>query len=230
MRALVIISLLLAALFLSPALGAFAIAAKVGSTFLLFLFAVTAGGPRVLLGALGMGVLGDLLLELPRLATLGPDTLFLLGLISFLVGHLFYVVLFLSHSTRKISLPRMLNNLLIVLLLVGVLALLWPHLGAMRIPVLFYSLALSAMGISAQYSRFPDLVALGALSFVVSDAMLAFTRFLEPFPNSTIYIWLTYYVAQLSITLGVIGFLKRVEKLAREITEQESRRGPHIDS
>ncbi len=227
MRALIIVSILLGALFLSPALGPFGVAAKVGSTFLLLLYVALSGAPRLLLGAIGFGVLGDLLLELPRLGTLGTTSLFLLGLCAFLIGHLFYIVLFLTHATKRIPLPRMLTNLLIVLLLVGVLALLWPHLGAMRVPVLLYSLALSAMGISAQYSRFPDLVALGALSFVVSDAMLAFTRFLEPFPNSNIYIWLTYYVAQLSITVGVIGFLQRVQRVARELVDQERKGGPH---
>ncbi len=82
---------------------------------------------------------------------------------------------------------------------------LWPGLGPMRIPVLAYSLVLTAMALTAQWSRYGTVVAVGALSFVASDTMLAMSIFRHPFGGSRVLVWVTYYAAQSMIAAGVVG-------------------------
>jgi uncharacterized membrane protein YhhN len=74
--------------------------------------------------------------------------------------------------------------------------------------VIAYSAALSAMAILAQFSRFPNLVAIGALPFFASDTLLALSIFGHPFAGSRPLVWITYYAAQLMITLGVVSVPK----------------------
>lgn len=48
------------------------------------------------------------------------------------------------------------------------------------------------------------LCAIGAISFAVSDGLIAFNKFYSPIEYSDISIMLTYYVAQLGITLSIL--------------------------
>lgn len=209
MRSLLILSLLLAVLYLSPVIGPLAIAAKVGSIILLLILALVERGPAPLVGALSFGAIGDFLLAVPRFGRFGDEQLFIAGLVSFLLGHLCYIALFVRNRadsrTRRMRVTNILNIVLILAFLVGVLVVIWPMLGAMRGAVLLYAAALGGMAVAAQFSKFPELVSLGALSFVISDAMLAFTRFGQPFAHSRGFIWFTYYIAQAAICLGVLA-------------------------
>ena len=75
---------------------------------------------------------------------------------------------------------------------------------ALLIPVIAYALVLGAMAISAILADLGNpLAAIGALCFVASDAMLAISKFRSPFPGHEPLIWITYYLAQLFIFLGV---------------------------
>jgi uncharacterized membrane protein YhhN len=77
-------------------------------------------------------------------------------------------------------------------------------LGPLLIPVVVYALVLAAMAISALLADLGNpLAAIGALSFVASDAMLAIGKFDGAFPGHGPLIWVTYYLAQLFIFLGV---------------------------
>ena len=103
-------------------------------------------------GALALSSLGDFLLGVRRLGRLDGESLFLLGLGSFLIAHLVYIALF--HKFRawvwwKPSPARVLGVLAILVALGSVLGILQQSLGSMLIPVVVYSLVLSCMGISA---------------------------------------------------------------------------------
>ena len=77
-------------------------------------------------------------------------------------------------------------------------------LGPLLLPVVVYALVLAAMAISAQLTELGNpLAALGALCFVASDAMLAIGKFRGPFSGQEPLVWITYYLAQLLIFLGV---------------------------
>jgi uncharacterized membrane protein YhhN len=46
--------------------------------------------------------------------------------------------------------------------------------------------------------------AIGGISFVVSDALIAFDKFYTPIEHSKIMVMVTYYVAQLGFTLATL--------------------------
>ncbi len=158
-------------------------------------------------GALALSAVGDFLLGVRRLGSLDGESLFLLGLGSFLLAHLVYIALFRRYRAkvwRKPGAARMFGVLAILVALGVMLGILWPSLGSMVIPVVVYSLVLCGMSISAMLAdlRTPW-AGVGALLFIVSDAMLAISKFRGPFPGNLQLIWITYYSAQFLILSGV---------------------------
>lgn len=155
---------------------------------------------RSVLAGLLLSTLGDIWLMLPWDA-------FVAGLASFLAAHLAYLFAF----TRRVRLqPWRWPFLAYAVLAAAVLALLWPRLpDALRVPVLIYVVALAAMAAQAavvalqQPSRSAGAAALGGLSFVVSDALLAIDRFHTPLPLAPLWVLASYWVAQLLIGRSV---------------------------
>ncbi len=132
---------------------------------------------------------------------------FLLGLVSFLLGHIAYVVAFAClvrvHNWFE---PLALAPLAAAAL---VLAYLWPHLGKMRVPVIAYVLAIVLMvvGALAVYRASPGvlpesparLVAIGALLFFASDVSVAKGRFVRARVVDKLWGLPAYYIGQLCI-------------------------------
>ncbi len=163
---------------------------------------------NTLLGsALTLGALGDLFLGVRQLGSLDAEKLFLFGLAAFLLGHLVYIAMFRKYratSGWKADWLRWLGVLLVVITLGAVLGALRNSLGTLLVPVVVYALVLAGMAISAQLTELGSpLAALGGLCFVASDAMLALGKFNGPFPGQEPLVWITYYLAQLLIFLGV---------------------------
>jgi uncharacterized membrane protein YhhN len=182
-----------------------AVTLKVGSILLL---AFLGFGVDKLLGcALAISALGDFLLGVPNLGSLTGEKLFLFGLGSFLLAHLVYIAMFRryhAHESRKLSPAQLAGIAAILIVLTSMLAMLWNSLGPLLIPVVVYALVLCTMGVSAMLADLGNsLAAIGALSFIASDAMLAISKFRAPFASHEPLIWLTYYAAQLLIFLGV---------------------------
>lgn len=162
---------------------------------------------RLLGAALAISSVGDFLLGLRRLRSLDSESLFLLGLGSFLLAHLVYIAMFRKYRLLdwwRSGPARSLGVLTILVALGSVLQILRHSLGPMLIPVVVYSLVLCAMGISAMLADLGSPKAcFGALLFISSDAMLAIGKFRGPFPGQDQFIWITYYAAQVLILLGV---------------------------
>jgi uncharacterized membrane protein YhhN len=162
---------------------------------------------RLLGAALVVSSCGDFLLGVRRLGPLDRESLFLCGLVSFLVAHLCYIALFRKYRVSiwwKPGPARMLGVLTIVAGLGSVLGFLRGALGSMLIPVVVYSLVLSCMGISAVLADLgTPLAGIGALLFIASDAMIAINKFHGPFPGAEPLIWISYYLAQVLILCGV---------------------------
>jgi len=191
----------------------FGVVFKVAAIALLVVVAATVKEPRkLLILALSFSALGDLLLDVKKLGPLGPVQLFLFGLSAFLIAHLFYVAMFVKERSSNIGAARKAACITVVVVALTSLSVLWPNLAEMRIPVLAYSAVLTAMAITAQRSRFGKSVAIGALFFVASDTMLAMSIFGHSFAGSRILVWITYYAAQLMITLGVVHATSRNEQ------------------
>jgi uncharacterized membrane protein YhhN len=140
--------------------------------------------------ALVLSTAGDVLL-LAR-----TDRAFLAGLVSFLLAHLAYAAAFAPISSRPtILLP------VVVVAVAGVMAWLWPRLGAMRLPVLAYCTVIGAMAWLA--FGVPDpLVRLGALLFVMSDLFVARGRFVRPGKLNQLVGWPLYFGGQFLLALS----------------------------
>jgi uncharacterized membrane protein YhhN len=174
----------------------------------IFLLAVLGLRVNALLGAaLALSSVGDFLLGIRRLGNLDGESLFLLGLVLFLIAHLLYIALFRKYRGpiwRKPNWVRVCGVLAILVVLGSVLGVLHRSLGSMLIPVVVYSLVLACMGISAILADLgTPLAGFGALLFIASDAMIAISKFRGSFLGNQQLIWITYYSAQLLILRGV---------------------------
>jgi uncharacterized membrane protein YhhN len=163
---------------------------------------------HLLLAGLILCLIGDFFLALPQKA------MFLAGLISFLLGHVLYVLafFFVASISGLIIWPGV-----AVVLIVSGSVFLWlrPHLGGMKVPVFFYVVIISLMVIGA-WSILIDcsltmesriVIFAGALLFYVSDIFVARDRFLKKeFLNRLIGLPL-YYAGQflLAFSVGLIG-------------------------
>ncbi|MES2418815.1 MAG: lysoplasmalogenase [Bacteroidota bacterium] len=160
-------------------------------------------------GGLVFGLMGDVCLMFQD-----QDPLFFIyGLISFLIGHIFYITAF---YLDYISNPKLGKNYtrwaigIFGLFCLTFYLVLRPHLGEMQIPVLVYALVISLMAIMAvnRYGRINSLsfklVFIGAILFLISDSLLAFDKFVIHFSYAGVLIMSTYMLAQYLITVGNI--------------------------
>ena len=135
--------------------------------------------------------------------------MFLFGLVSFLLGHVCYVMGFVwIAGLSKITLMGV-----FVTLTVGAFVYAWlkPHLGTMKKPVIAYILVISCMVIGAwsvlgeprQPLTARLLIFIGASSFYISDIFVARDRFLKrSFINRLLGLPL-YYLAQFMIAFSI---------------------------
>ncbi len=137
--------------------------------------------------------------------------LFIPGLVSFLLTHILYIVYFLSLPGSRTSLLKTAPylGLLVIAYGVALVYILYPSLGALKIPVLIYATVIMSMLLASIhiYNRVPRragrLFIAGACFFVLSDSLLAFNKFHSPlaFP---FLIMITYCVAQYLIVKGFL--------------------------
>lgn len=152
-----------------------------------------------------IALLGTLALALSWLGdvTLGSvaEFSFLVGLGFFLLAHLAYIALFLRRMKTS---PLRAWALAYVVWWIALLAILWPHLGDLLLPVAVYGLVLGAMGaIALSCNRW---IAVGGVLFAVSDSLLGINRFHPDFewPLVHVAIMLSYLAAQGLIAYGVV--------------------------
>jgi len=155
----------------------------------------------VLFLALVGSVTGDVLLAVPH------EQSFVRGLMGFMAAHVFFIILFVSNRQpmKEVgTLPIRTASLLWVVAFAAAFFM-YDALGDMRMYVFTYTAVLTAMASTALLSKFPiRLTGTGAVLFVISDAVLGANQFLSV-PAWTGYIvWITYYLAQLMITMGVM--------------------------
>ncbi|WP_282698185.1 lysoplasmalogenase [Streptomyces sp. CC208A] len=159
---------------------------------LLAAYAATRGAPRLLLAALLFGWGGDVFL------LSGADWAFLVGMGSFALGHVCYLVLFGRRRTSPLL------GVLYAVALLGTVAALWPDLPAeLRIPVAGYSLLLTAMAYRS--SALGVLAGAGGALFLLSDTLIATGVADWPqLPAPDFWVMLTYLAAQYLLTTGVL--------------------------
>ena len=135
------------------------------------------------------------------------EDFFLIGLSCFLVMQVLYTITFLKDRVNDILL-MIYRSLPILFISIAVIAYLWNGLGEMRIPVAIYTAAISMMVISALIRRsnvtwyLP--VVTGVLLFMVSDALIALSKFGPTFTGIEYGVMATYMLAQYLIVRGMI--------------------------
>lgn len=150
----------------------------------------------------------------------GISSFFLLGLVSFLIGHVLYILSYRyfrwSDTSRELlGTQKVRFALPIVLAGTGLVVVLYPSLGDLKIPVMIYALVLTLMVLNAifRYGRTSSAsfwhTLSGAVFFMISDSLLAINKFMDPLPHASLLIMLSYITAQYFI---VEGMLKHVEE------------------
>jgi uncharacterized membrane protein YhhN len=121
---------------------------------------------------------------------------FVLGLLSFLLAHIFYGIAFIKR-VNKLQLTASIPFYLIAFILSYIL---YTHLGEMLIPVLIYIFVIMTMVWRAYMQRKWEKSAffafLGAILFAVSDSNIAITKFMFDYPFSGIITMVLYWSAQ----------------------------------
>jgi uncharacterized membrane protein YhhN len=137
---------------------------------------------------------------------LWPKQGFLPGLIAFLLAHLAYIGAFCV-PVRFAAKPIVFVGYAVLAVLI--LSRLWPGVPtALRLPVVAYVVCLATMaaqaaawwrsraGTPATDAHLARAAALGGLLFMASDSLLAINKFATPLPLASLWILLTYWVAQ----------------------------------
>jgi len=155
--------------------------------------------------ALIFGWLGDvLLIKMSNLLC------FRLGLASFLLGHIFYIVMMIIYS-QPLNITVLIISIIAAVCYAIIIYKFVKPTNEMKIPVIAYETILMTMAIFAvqlfftQGGKFGALVLAGSLCFIASDSMLALLTFRKKALN--VPVMLTYIAAQLLIVLGfaVVG-------------------------
>ncbi len=167
-----------------------------------------------LLSALLFSWIGDIILMFSDKGEL----FFIFGLVSFLIAHIIFIVLFIKQDTEDKPVNKTLLGLGVVAVIAYLsimLSTLYPSLGGLKIPVTVYAICISTMlamsirGALAWRKPMNLLILGGALSFVTSDSLLAINKFYTPLPKASFLIMITYLVAQYLITDGVLKLNNR---------------------
>lgn len=162
-----------------------------------------------IIAALVFSWLGDVLLMFQQ----EKPIFFLLGLSAFLIAHIFYILFF--HQVRVNEQVKSSWWLLaiVVIYYAVLMAVLYPKLGDMKVPVPVYGIVISFMLLLALHmlyiknSKAGQLMMTGAVLFILSDSVLAINKFYQPFEAAGLVIMLTYGMAQLLITKGAIAYI-----------------------
>jgi uncharacterized membrane protein YhhN len=163
--------------------------------------------------ALVFGWIGDVLLIKGK-----NKTNFLLGLTSFLTGHLFYIASFLyilgffyfERLALKLDIASILVFIPVVFVLAMVVFRLVKPVKGLRLPVILYMTVLVVMNlIGFQVFLFnPGLAGLlilsGCFCFMISDTVLAYYTFRKIKISASVLIMYFYIIAQAKIIIGLL--------------------------
>lgn len=163
---------------------------------------------RSLIIALLCGLMGDLAL----MPATQFDHSFLIGLVSFLLGHLAYIHVFIKLGEKyEGSIAKQLLALGFSFYAVWIYANLYPNIvdEGLAIPVFVYCFILIALAFVATFGREGAgyrVRLLGVGFFVISDSALAWGAFIWQTPLLNAFVIATYCLAQIFIVHGVIQY------------------------
>ena len=163
----------------------------------------------------GIGIFMSLLGDMALLSS--SDRMFLLGLVAFLLTHVFYLIGFKDELLNFTAW----STVLILFIYVNSVRLLRRIAsamqangkGALSIPVIVYGLVISLMLYAAMATMYDPawktsaalLVTVGAILFWISDLILAWNKFVSPLKRGRILNILSYHLGQIGLIAGVIN-------------------------
>lgn len=139
-------------------------------------------------------------------------TFFILGLGAFLLTHIAYIFAFYKLPSKASLKFSVITSSVFLIYSIGLAYLLWPGLGSMKIPVVAYAIVLTAMGIYGIIKNIgaSNLIMAGTILFIISDSLIAYTKFVEPLTNSSFFIMSTYITAQYLLVKGLSNRINKV--------------------
>jgi uncharacterized membrane protein YhhN len=162
----------------------------------------------LVMGALWFAFLGDVFLMFST-----RKIFFILGLGSFLLCHIFYIIYFIRADMFPSGVPALFWLALIAYVTAGttLYMMLKRNLGDMKLPVIIYIFTILFMSFlcAARYYHFKETAFwhpfAGSLLFIISDAILAFNHFKKTIRFSGVLVMSTYILAQLLIIFGILA-------------------------
>ncbi len=159
---------------------------------------------------LAFSLAGDVFLML-------PSERFIAGLVSFLLAHICYIIGL--NPIPPLKTPHLIAATLILVLVAMPASQIYRRIAAglqtrhqdqLKLPVLAYTIVISVMLISALFTMLRGswpaaqalLVSAGAASFFLSDAILAWNKFVSPLSRGRMWNMITYHLGQMMIALG----------------------------
>lgn len=165
-----------------------------------------------LIAALLFSWAGDIAL----LFALKNELNFIAGLAAFLLAHFAYIITFRNYRNKAMTGKlKAYYYLPVIAYALFLYSLIYKGLNEMKLPVLIYSIVLAAMGMAAlsRYKKTDSysfiFVTAGALFFILSDSIIALNKFRSSVANASIYIMLTYIIAQYLIVTGCMLHIKQ---------------------
>jgi len=137
------------------------------------------------------------------------DDMFIAGLASFLVAHIFYIIAYQKTGAGKGRI-RPFDIAAFSLYGIALIWILYPGLGGMLVPVIAYAVVLLTMGIWAHKRRGATAitsfryVSVGVILFVISDSLIAVNKFAFDVPGERLLVMSTYIAAQFLIVQGLL--------------------------
>jgi uncharacterized membrane protein YhhN len=167
----------------------------------------------IFLGIIG-GFGGDVLLMVIESDPNKSENYFTAGLISFLLGHIFYIVGLFQIADIMANFPLWGIALMLPYVGYAIIAgfILIPAVQAkdpeMKLPLTIYLTIIATMGVitvlTLGTSSGVVLLMLGAIMFMVSDSTLAYNKFKKEIRFERIIVMSTYIIAQFMIIQGVL--------------------------
>ncbi len=145
--------------------------------------------------------------------SIGDGTIhwFIVGLTSFLIGHLFYLSGFIYQWKFSIWRAASIIPIGVYAWIIGsdfVQAVARSEDTYLVIPVIIYMTAIASMAWFAIMSG-NVFASIGSILFVISDSILAWNMFVSPINNEHIFVMITYYTAQFFIAHSLRNFGKK---------------------
>ncbi|MCK9536024.1 MAG: lysoplasmalogenase [Bacilli bacterium] len=168
--------------------------------------------PVLIIAGLISGFFGDIALGLRRVKPKRKNEYFILGIILFFSGHIFYVVAFLSYAAYKLYWYFIVGIIITIVIiitmkLIGVKSNKSKYFNYLYVSLLSLIVAITFLNMAHAFTQINIILAIGAILFMISDLLLYFIYFGETSVTKSKVIKMinivTYYIAQMLFALSI---------------------------